>query len=97
MSDFQDQWAPTWEVQKTVPGAQTCVIETTSKTFKTGRPVVQAVFYDARRREICRRSGMRLQSRKGTSYEVCRREAEEVAVESPAASATIGPEDIFED
>ena len=76
MTDFNDTWAPTWEVQKSLPTARACVIENTGRTFKTGRPVVDAVFFDANRREICRRSGMRLTSKKGHEYVVCRREPE---------------------
>ena len=76
MTDFNDTWAPTWEVQKTLPTARACIIETTDRTFKTGRPVVDAVFFDGNRKEICRRSGMRLTSKKGHEYVVCHREPE---------------------
>ena len=76
MTSFQDQWAPTWEVQKTIPRARACVIENTDRTFKTGRPIVDAVFFDANRRELCRRTGMRLTSKKGHEYVMCRREPE---------------------
>ena len=76
MTSFQDQWAPTWVVMPTIPGAKACVIENTGRAFKTGRPIVDAVFFDANRREICRRQGMTLTSKKGHEYVVCRREPE---------------------
>mgnify|MGYP006879161575 CR=1 FL=1 len=76
MTDFNDTWAPTWEVQKTIPRARACIIENTDRTFKTDRPVVDAVFFDSNRKEICRRSGMRLTSKRGHEYVVCRREPE---------------------
>lgn len=75
-STFNDMWAPTWEVQKTINGARACIAENTDRTFKSGRGVVDAVFFDADRRELCRRSGMRLTSKKGADYIVCRREPE---------------------
>ena len=75
-TDFNETWGPTWEVQKSIPHARACVIENTGRTFKTGRAVVDAVFFDGNRREICRRTGMRLTSKKGNDYVVCRREPE---------------------
>ena len=66
-SSFTGVWAPTFEVQKTIPGARSCIIENTNRTFKSGRPVVDAVFFDGNRLEICRRSGMRLTSKKGNN------------------------------
>ena len=76
MTDFNEMWAPTWEVRKTIPGAQACIVENTGRTYRSGRPVVEVAFYDGDRREICRRSGMRLTSKKGHEYVVCRREPE---------------------
>ena len=92
MTSFQDQWAPTWEVQKTIPRAKACVIENTGRAFKTGRPIVDAVFFDANRREICRRQGMTLTSKKGHEYVVClrqtsRREPDQAATQAPPATA----------
>ena len=75
-TDFNDTWAPTWEVQKTIPGARALIIENTDRTFKSGRPVVDVLFFGADTKEICRRSGMRLTSKKGNEYVVCRREPE---------------------
>ena len=86
MTDFNDTWAPTWEVQKTLPTARSCIIENTDRKFKTGRPVVDAVFFDSNRREICRRSGMRLTSKKGNEYVVCRREPELTSTSTSAAT-----------
>ena len=84
-STFDEMWAPTWEVQKTIPGARACVVENTNRTFKSGRPVVEAAFYDGDRREVARRSGMRLTSKRGAEYVVCRREPE---VSRSAATAS---------
>ena len=81
----------TWEVQKTIKGALSCIIENTGRTFKSGRAVIEAVFYDGSRREICRREGMTLTSKKGQDYTVCRKEADKPA----AARATA--EDVFEE
>ena len=92
MTDFKQTWAPVWEVQKTIPGAGACIIENSNRTFKTGRPIVDAVFYDGRGREICRREGMRLKSKKGAEYVVCRREADQPAT---AAAATV--DDVFDE
>ena len=63
-------------MQKTIPGARACIIENTGRNFKTGRAVVEAVFFDGNRREVCRCEGMRLTSKKGHAYVVCRREPE---------------------
>jgi len=76
MTDFNQTWAPTWEVQNTIPGARACIIENTGRAFKTGRAVVDAVFFGADRREICRRTGMRLTSKKGHEYVVCKKDPE---------------------
>ena len=91
MSDFNDTWAPTWEVQKSIPGAKACIVENTGKAFKTGRPIIEAVFYDASRRELCRRQGMTLTSKAGKDYVVCRKEA------TPPAQAPHTVEDVFDD
>jgi hypothetical protein len=74
MTDFDQTWAPTWEVQKTIRGALSCLVENTGRAFKTGRPIVEAVFYDGSRRELCRRQGMTLTSKKGVDYTMCRRD-----------------------
>ena len=104
MTSFQDQWAPTWEVQNTIPGALACIIENTGRTFKTGRPIVDAVFFDANRMEISRRSGMRLSSKRGNEYVVCRREPERPRDRRgpPTAAdvfdaATFTADDVFDD
>ena len=74
MTSFDEMWAPTWEVEKTIKGARACIVENSDRTYKSGRAVVEAVFFDGNRREICRREGMRLTSKKGVEYVVCRRE-----------------------
>ena len=76
MTDFNDMWGFPSDVQKTIPSAKCYVEENTGRTYRSGRPVVDVVFIDANRREICRRSGMRLKSKKGNDYVVCRREPE---------------------
>ncbi len=86
MSDFNQTWGVTWEVQKTIKGALSCIIENTGRTFKSGRAVIEAVFYDGSRQEICRREGMTLTSKKGQDYSVCRRTCAEAV--KPAARAT---------
>ena len=92
MTSFQDQWGVTWEVQKTIPGAKAVIVENTGRAFRSsGRPIVDAVFYDGRGREICRREGMRLRSKKGSEYVVCRREPD------PPAPAAATADDVFED
>ena len=91
MTDFNQTWAPVWEVQKSIKDALSCIIENSNRTFKTGRPIVDAVFYDGRGREICRREGMRLKSKKGAEYVVCRREADQ------PATAPANVNDVFED
>ena len=93
-TDFDEMWAPTWEVQKTIPGAQACIVENTNRTFKSGRPVVEAAYYDADRREVARRSGMRLTSKKGNEYVVCRRAPE---LTRNATAAALDASDVFDD
>ena len=88
MTSFQDQWAPTWEVKKTIPGARTYVEENTDRTYRSGRPVVDVVYFDQNRREVCRRSGMRLTSKKGNEYVVCRREPEREPERGTGVDAT---------
>ena len=73
-TDFNDTWAPTWVVQETIPGAKKFVVENTTRTFRTGRPVIEVLFFDENRREVARREGMLLTSKKGNAYAVCRRE-----------------------
>ena len=91
MTDFNQTWAPVWEVQKTIPGAGACIVENTTRTYRTGRPIVDAVFYDGARTELCRRVGMRLVSKAGKEYVVCRRDPDPPAT-APAATV----EDVFE-
>ena len=50
------------------------------------RAVIDVVFYDAARSEICRRSGMRLVSKAGREYEVCRRDPETAQPRLPTPS-----------
>ena len=76
MTEFAETWGVTWEVIKTIPRAKTCVVEETDKTFKSGRKIIDCVFFDANKRELQRRSGMRLVSKKGNKYCVCKREPE---------------------
>ena len=76
MTSFDEMWGTTWEVEKTIKGARACIVENTDRTYKSGRPVVEAVFFDGNRREVSRREGMRLTSKKGHEYVVCRREPE---------------------
>ena len=92
MTSFQDQWAPTWELQKSIKGALSCLVENTGRSFSTGRPIVDAVFYGGDRREVCRRQGMSLTSKKGQSYVVCRRDPD-----PPAATADDLVNDVFDD
>jgi hypothetical protein len=91
MTDFNQTWGVTWEVEKTIPGARACLTENTGRSYRSGRPIIEAVFYDGSRREICRRQGMTLTSKKGQDYTVCRKEADKPA----AARATA--DDVFED
>ena len=78
-NDFQTQWGVPWEVKTMIPGASSYLIENTTRKFSSGRAVIDVVFYDAARSEICRRSGMTLTSKAGRPYEVCRRDPETVA------------------
>ena len=87
MTSFQEQWAPTWQVQKSIKAARSCLIENTGRSFSTGRPIVDAVFYDGDRQELCRRQGMNLTSKAGKDYVVCRRDPDQ-----PAATA----DDVFD-
>ena len=87
MSDFAETWNVTWEVQKTIPRAKSCVLEETGKTYKSGRPIVDCVFFDANKRELQRRSGMRLVSKAGNKYCVCKRHPE-LAAQSAGGNAT---------
>ena len=91
MTDFSDTWSPTWEVQKSIPGAKACIVENTGKAYKSGRPIIEAVFYDDSRRELCRRQGMTLTSKKGADYTVCRKDPD------PPTQAPHTVEDVFED
>jgi len=91
MTEFNDTWSPTWLVMATIPGAKACIVENTGGAYKSGRPIIEAVFYDGSRREICRRQGMTLTSKKGADYTVCRRDPD------PPAQAPPALEDVFED
>ena len=97
--DFQTQWGVPWEVKKTVPGASSYLIENTARKFSSGRAVIDVVFYDAARSEICRRSGMRLVSKAGREYEVCRRDPETAAAQAPRqhkdSTAGFSTEDVY--
>ena len=75
-NDFQTQWGVPWEVKTMIPGASSYLIENTTRKFSSGRAVIDVVFYDGARSEICRRSGMRLVSKAGREYEVCSRDPE---------------------
>jgi hypothetical protein len=92
MTDFNQTWAPTWEVEKTIPGARSCLTENTGRAYRSGRPIIEAVFYDGNRREVCRRQGMTLTSKKGVEYTVCRRDPDQ-----PATQARATAEDVFEE
>jgi hypothetical protein len=71
MTDFNETYAPTWELEKQLRAC--AVVHNTDRKYRSGRPVVEVAFYDADRREIARRDGMRLTSKKGNEYVVCRR------------------------
>ena len=88
-------------VQSTLPTARACIIENTGRTFKTGRPVVEAVFFDGNRREVCRRSGMRLTSKRGNEYVMClrhisRREPEQQVPRTASADAQHAVGELFD-
>ena len=70
-TDFNETYAPTWELEKQLRAC--AVVHNTERYYRSGRPVVEVAFYDAERREIARRDGMRLTSKKGNEYVVCRR------------------------
>ena len=97
MSSFQDTWGFPSEVLKTIPHGKAWSVENTTRTFRTGRPIVEVIFYNGDRREIARRQGMRLTSKNGKDYEVCRREPD-VPRQTPANVMTCSPavEDVFE-
>jgi hypothetical protein len=84
---FGEVWGFPGEVQATVAGAKAFLVENTDRSFKTGRAVVDVVFYDQHRREICRRDAMRLTSKKGNEYFMCRREARAPLVGAPRTRA----------
>ena len=92
MSSFEEQWSPTWVVMPTIVGAKAVLIENTGRTFRSGRAIIEAVFYDGARTELARRQGMTLTSKAGKEYVVCRREADQPAT---AAAATV--EDVFDE
>ena len=95
MSDFNQTWAPTWEVLKSIKGARACLTENTARAYRSGRPIIEAVFYDASRREICQRQGMTLTSKKGAEYTVCRRDPDMINHTATQAPATV--DDVFEE
>ena len=70
-TDFNETYAPTWELEKQLNAR--AIVHNTDRKYRSGRPVVEVAFYDADRREIARRDGMRLTSKKGNEYVVCRR------------------------
>ena len=93
MGDFNDTWSPTWVVMPTIPGARAILVENTGRQFRSGREIVDVVFYAGDRREICRRQGMTLVSKKtGKEYVVCRKDPDEAP--PPAAQATV--EEVFD-
>jgi len=94
-SNFNDTWAPTWVVQDTIPGAIMHITTNTTRTFKTGRPVKEVVFFDEHRREVARREGMLLTSRKGNEYAVCLREAPTKLPRNESVAETVG--ELFDD
>lgn len=94
-NDFADTWAPTWVVQETIPGARKHVIENTARTFRSGRSVVEAVFFDQNRKEVGRRDGMVLKSKKGNEYCVCRRAPNTSGIAVTETSSRVG--EIFDD
>ena len=71
---FQKTWNVSWEVERTIPGAKSHVVLNSNRFFKSGRRIVEVVFFNQDRQEVARRDGMRLVSRKGNEYVVCRRE-----------------------
>jgi hypothetical protein len=87
-STFQEQWGFPNEVMNTIKDARSYIVENTTLKFRTGRAIIHVVFYDAKRNEICRRTGMRLQSKAGKPYEVCARDA-------PAPPSDLGLDDVF--
>ena len=90
-SSFSDMWGPVWIVQDTIPGALKHIVENTERTFRTGRPIKEVVFFDEHRREVARREGMLLTSKKGHEYCICRREDPT----PPAVTPSVG--EIFDD
>jgi hypothetical protein len=94
-TDFNDTWAPTWVVQETIPGALKHIVENTGRTFKSGREVKEAVFFDKHRREVARREGMLLTSKRGYEYCVCRRKEDPTPNETASHAPSVG--EIFDD
>ena len=92
MTDFNQTYAPTWELEKELNAR--AIVESTNRTYRSGRPVVEVAFYDGSRREIARRSGMRLQSKKGNEYVVCRRAPE---VTRNATAAALDASNVFDE
>ena len=95
MTSFEESWAPTWQVQKSIQGARSCLIENTGRSFKTGRLIIDAVFYDRNRREVFRRQGMSLTSKAGKDYVVCRRDPDQPAATRYQDNTTA--DDVFDD
>ena len=94
-TDFNDTWAPTWVVQGTIPNARKHIVENTTRTFKTGRPIKEVVFFDGACIEVARRDGMLLTSKKGHEYCVCRREPPTPNTSGITVAPTVG--EIFDD
>lgn len=73
-SDFQDTWGFPNEVQKTIKEAHHYVVVATDRTYRSGRKITEVVFLTGDDREIERRSGMSLMSKRNNRpYVVCRR------------------------
>jgi hypothetical protein len=93
-NDFQTQWGVPWEVKTTIPGASSYLVENTTRKFSSG--VIDVVFYDGARSEICRRSGMRLVSKAGRPYEVCRRDPEMLPRQHKDSTSGFSTEDVYD-
>ena len=91
MSSFEESWAFPNEVRKEL-GASGYDINDTPGNFSTGRPRLEAVFYEGQghnRRVIETRTAMRLISKKtGKPYEVVSRKPDLQRAASPSRPAS---------
>ena len=82
MTSFEDSWAFASEIKKEL-GASGYDVNPTPENFSTGRPRLEAIFYEGEghnRRVIERRTAMRLISKKtGKPYEVVSRKPDSAA------------------